>query len=89
MTAQNTRISVPALPSTFPRPAPRGYPWTFLFIAGVIILGLVTAGVRPTIGWAGFLLELVFVAYLVRHLAFVISALRAAPRAMDIAAPDV
>ncbi|HEV3451517.1 MAG TPA: glycosyltransferase family 2 protein [Acidimicrobiia bacterium] len=62
--------------------APPGAPWTLLFLAGLAMLLVGVAGLRQASLAVVVFLTILFLVFLVRHLAFAISALSSAPRDM-------
>jgi cellulose synthase/poly-beta-1,6-N-acetylglucosamine synthase-like glycosyltransferase len=68
-------------------PDGRGAPWTLVCAGGLLIVGVALGGLALVVTVAAVLVELVFIAFFVRHLAFAASAMSAAPA--DLAAPEV
>lgn len=69
------------------RPEPGAAPWTLVGLAGVLVLGGAVLGVAPVITVLALGVQLVFIAYFVRHLGFAMAAFGSAPA--DLAAPLV
>ena len=65
----------------------RRSPWTLVAILGTTAILLGTIGLHLTVLVVGSIIQVVFFAYFLRHLAFAMSAMHAARRALD--SPDV
>lgn len=61
----------------------QGTPWVLLTLPGLVLTAVGTIGVGATITVVGVSLQLVFIAFFARHLAFAISALHTAPRDLE------
>ncbi|MGH9303434.1 MAG: glycosyltransferase [Acidimicrobiales bacterium] len=81
MLTRPDELTVPA------RPAPRPAPWTLVGTVGVLVLAVAVAGMQIVVSVAAILVEAIFVAYFLRHLAFALSAFRTAQA--DLSAPLV
>jgi arginine exporter protein ArgO len=64
---------------------PVGAPWTLPAVAGVTLIIASVVGVDRLVTTCAIALELTFLAYFVRHMAFALSAMRSAPA--DLSAP--
>ncbi len=73
------RVEVPA------KPAPIAAPWTLIGGAGVVFLALALFGLAAVVSVLAVVIQLVFIAYFLRHLAFAMAAFRSAPS--DLSAP--
>jgi len=74
-TGAGPNVAIPA-----PRPVqPVGAPWTLLTLAGIGLLFIAFAGVNRTILFATFGVNMVFLLFFFRHVAFAASAVRWAP----------
>jgi 1,2-diacylglycerol 3-beta-glucosyltransferase len=74
----------PALP-TDPDPGSRSAPWTLLGLAGAVVAGTALVGANAVVLVAGTVIQVVFLVYFCRHLAFALSATRTA--AADLEQP--
>jgi len=85
-TARSTRPATRPPVATPPKPSakagPAGAPWTLLFLAGVSLLLVGALGVTDASLVVVVFLTVLFLVFLMRHLAFAISALALAPRDM-------
>lgn len=73
-----------------PEPAPgrdRAAPWTLVGLAGTVVLVVALFGTPAAVTALAVVIQLVFLAFFLRHLAFAIAAFRNAPG--DLAAPVV
>lgn len=70
-------------------PEPRPSLWSPLVVLGTILLVAGFVGVDAALGWVGTALALLFLAYLVRHLAFAVAAMRSAAGDVDDELPVV
>jgi cellulose synthase/poly-beta-1,6-N-acetylglucosamine synthase-like glycosyltransferase len=66
---------------------PPGAAWTLLGIPGAVLLFTAAFGFADLVNTVGVSIQLLFVAFFARHLAFAVSAMRTAPS--DLAATDV
>ncbi|MDA8040287.1 MAG: glycosyltransferase [Actinomycetota bacterium] len=71
--------------SVQPKAAPTAAPWTLLGGTGLVLLGVALLGLPFVVTVLAIAVQLVYVAYFLRHLSFAMSALRSAPA--DLAAP--
>jgi cellulose synthase/poly-beta-1,6-N-acetylglucosamine synthase-like glycosyltransferase len=78
-------VTAAALPRR--RVGRNGAPWTLLALAGGATAAAAALGLDVFVGVAGLAIQVVFVVFFVRHLAFAIAAARCAPADLD--APEV
>src|SRR5207245_6198519 len=64
--------------------AVRGAPWTFPAIAGGLGVMIAALGANGAASLAALAIEIVFVAFFLRHFAFAISAMRSAPSDLEL-----
>lgn len=69
------------------RVAPAPAPWTLLGATGVVVLAIALTGLQSVVTVAAIVVQIVFFAYFIRHLAFAMAAFRSAPS--DLAVPLV
>lgn len=81
MSDRLARVYVPA------RGAPEASPWTLLAIVGVVLLASALSDLAFVVTVLAVVIQLVFVAYFLRHLAFAMASFRSAPA--DLEAPLV
>ena len=73
---------------TLGRRHPAGAPWVLLALLGALLCVLAAVGVRTAIGALTLGLQLFFLAFFVRHLAFVVIAIRAGAGDQQAPGPD-
>ena len=64
-----------------------GAPWTLLGVGGVVLLGVALAGLGTIVTVLALVIQVLFLAYFIRHVSFAMAAFRSAPQ--DLAAPIV
>jgi 1,2-diacylglycerol 3-beta-glucosyltransferase len=74
-------------PATFVPSNHEAAPWTLLVLLGVAFVGAGLVGLNVFVTAVGIGLEVLFVAFFTRHLAFAVAALRSGP--VDVTAPAV
>jgi cellulose synthase/poly-beta-1,6-N-acetylglucosamine synthase-like glycosyltransferase len=62
-----------------------GAPWTLPALAGVAVVAVACVGLQPVVTVVGIGLEVLFIAFFLRHLAFAVAAMRSAPADLGLA----